>query len=148
MKARPVEGLAADMALADAARRIAAVRLHELEALAPRALDPRKGKAQHDMRIAAKRLRYVLELIGPALGDEAVRGARAARRLQDVLGELRDHDELLALLRDADEPLPLTIAYVNRRRGQLYERFAKLWTALDLSPLARSLQARGDGGAA
>jgi CHAD domain-containing protein len=47
------------------------------------------------MRIAAKRLRYVLELTAPAFGRPAERAAKAAKKLQDVLGELHDCDEFV-----------------------------------------------------
>lgn len=95
MKARKVKGLDPDGTLADNARRTVAVRLRELESFAPAALEPGQSEAQHDMRIAAKRLRYALELLAPAFGDAAVKGAKEARRLQDVLGEIHDCDELL-----------------------------------------------------
>lgn len=95
MKARKVKRLDPDGTLADNARRIVAVRLGELESFVPAALDPDASEAQHDMRIAAKRLRYALELFAPALGEAAAKGAKTARRLQDVLGDIHDCDELL-----------------------------------------------------
>src|SRR4029077_5767818 len=60
MKARPVKKLDPSRPLGENAARIVQVRLDEMLAFAPTALDG-KTKAQHDMRIAAKRLRYVLE---------------------------------------------------------------------------------------
>ena len=95
MKARRVKGLDPDGELAPNAQRIVAVRLGELEALAPPALESAEGKALHDMRIAAKRLRYVLEMATPALGEPARWGAKTAKALQDVLGEIHDCDEML-----------------------------------------------------
>jgi hypothetical protein len=59
----------------------------------PAVLDPREVEALHDMRIAAKRLRYVLELVAPVFGEGAARGARRAKKLQDLLGEIHDCDE-------------------------------------------------------
>src|SRR4051812_9747857 len=47
------------------------------------------------MRIAAKRLRYVLELTAPALGSGAAHAAKDAKKLQDVLGEIHDCDEFV-----------------------------------------------------
>lgn len=96
MKARKVPGLKPDARLGDAARRIVAVRARELESFVPTALDPAQAKAQHDMRIAAKRLRYLLELSAPALGEPAGEAAKAVKRLQTVLGEMHDCDEMLA----------------------------------------------------
>jgi hypothetical protein len=67
-------------------------------AFAPRALDG-KTKAQHDMRIAAKRLRYVLELTGFVFGKPADTARRRARDLQDILGEIHDCDVMLPRVR-------------------------------------------------
>lgn len=95
MKARKVKGLDPDGDLATNARRIVAVRLGELERLAPRAIETGAGVALHDMRIAAKRLRYVLEMTTPAFGEPAAKGAKTAKALQDVLGEIHDCDEMV-----------------------------------------------------
>jgi CHAD domain-containing protein len=92
MKARPVKGLDPDMALADAAERIVRVRLGELYSFVPRALDPGEVEALHDLRIAAKRLRYVLEVTGPFLGEFAPKAAKRARDIQDLVGEIHDCD--------------------------------------------------------
>lgn len=99
MKPRRVKGLDPDQSFAAAARAIVAVRARELEALAPPALEEGARRAQHDLRIAAKRLRYVLELAEPALGPHAARGAKDAKRLQEVLGELHDCDVMLPRVR-------------------------------------------------
>ena len=45
---------------------------------------------QHAMRIAAKRLRYALEVFAPAFGKELARPIGAARELQTLLGEMHD----------------------------------------------------------
>jgi hypothetical protein len=95
MKARKVPGLKPDSSLRDAARRIVAVRARELESFVPDALEPARARAQHDMRIAAKRLRYLLELTAPALGEPAGEAAKPVKRLQTVLGEIHDCDEML-----------------------------------------------------
>ena len=95
MKARKVKGLDPDEALAANLARIVRVRLDELHSFDPAVRDPRAVEELHDMRIAAKRLRYILEMSEPVFGDEAKRGAKDARRLQDLLGEIHDCDELL-----------------------------------------------------
>ena len=58
-----------------------------------------KEKAQHDMRIAAKRLRYVLEVTGFCFGKPADTARRRARDLQDILGEIHDCDVMLPRVR-------------------------------------------------
>jgi len=95
MKARRVRGLDPGGPLADQAERIVRVRLDELHSFAPCALDPRHGDALHDMRIAAKRLRYVLEVTGSCFGPYAATATKRARELQDLLGEIHDCDVML-----------------------------------------------------
>ena len=93
MKARRVKGLDPAGGLEDNLRRIVSVRLDELQSFAHAIADPAPSDALHDMRIAAKRLRYVLEMAEPVLGQSAERGAKEARRIQDLLGEIHDCDE-------------------------------------------------------
>jgi hypothetical protein len=81
------------------------VRLDELRSFADAARDPAAVKSLHDMRIAAKRLRYVLEATVPALGPAAADGAKHAKKLQDVLGEIHDCDEFAPRVRDHIEKL-------------------------------------------
>ena len=97
MKARKVKGLDPRGALGDNAKRTVLVRLGELYSFAGAAADPDEVEALHDMRIAAKRLRYILELTEPALGEPARLGAREARNLQGLLGDIHDCDVMLPL---------------------------------------------------
>ncbi|HKH41385.1 MAG TPA: CHAD domain-containing protein [Solirubrobacterales bacterium] len=99
MKAQPVKKLDPGRSLGENSARIVQVRLDEMLAFAPRALAG-KTKAQHDMRIAAKRLRYVLELTGFVFGKPADTARRRARDLQDILGEIHDCDVMLPRVRD------------------------------------------------
>ena len=92
MKARKVSGLDPDGPLRENAERIIAVRAAEVSSFSPAVLDPHNVEDLHDMRIAAKRLRYVLELTAPVFGDSAVKAAKRAKKLQDLLGEIHDCD--------------------------------------------------------
>lgn len=47
-------------------------------------------EALHDLRIAAKRMRYAVELVLPALGESDARRRKRLRRVQRALGEHRD----------------------------------------------------------
>ena len=105
MKARKVKGIDPAGALADNAERIVAVRLDELCAFVPDVLDPRRVERLHDMRIAAKRLRYLLELCGQVLGPYAATGAKRAKALQDLLGEIHDCDVSLPRVRELQSEL-------------------------------------------
>ena len=95
MKARKVKKLDPEGLLGEDAARIVRVRLDELHSFAPAVLDPTEVKALHDMRIAAKRLRYVLEVTEPCFGPAARTGVSEAKRLQEILGEIHDCDVML-----------------------------------------------------
>ncbi len=99
MKARKVKGLDPDGRLDENALRIVAVRVEELRSFAPKALDAREIETLHDMRIAAKRLRYVLEMTAPAFGPPADDGVKVAKGLQELLGEIHDCDVMLPRVR-------------------------------------------------
>ena len=94
MRAKRVRDLDPSAQLAANARRIVRVRVDELCSFAPRALQESEEKALHDMRIAAKRLRYVLELTSFCFGPYAAKAARRARELQDMIGAIHDCDVL------------------------------------------------------
>ncbi len=159
MKARKVKGLDPDAALADNAERIIRVRLDELCAFMPTAADPAEVEALHDMRIAAKRLRYILEIAGPCFGPYVKTATKLTRELQDLLGELHDCDvqipetaafaerllaEDAAALHAAGEADPRTgpharehagvaalQAHLRARRLLLFDRFLELWGTIE-----------------
>jgi hypothetical protein len=99
VKARDVKGLDPTGPLADNVERIARTRLDELFAFAPAVLDPRNVRELHDMRIAAKRLRYVLEPTEHLFGPYASNAIRRTRELQELLGDMHDCDEMLPRVR-------------------------------------------------
>lgn len=125
MKARQVQGLGPDEPLRDNAARILRTRLAELRSFEEAALDPLAATAQHDMRIAAKRLRYVLEIVEPCFGAEAVAAREAARELQDVLGGMHDCDVMLP----RTEGIESLQALLRARRELLFRRFGDLLRA-------------------
>ena len=95
MKPHRVRGLDAKASVAVNAARIVRVRTAELYSFDPAVLDPARITELHDMRIAAKRLRYVLEITGHcfgAIGDEA---EEFAKDLQGTIGEIHDCDVLI-----------------------------------------------------
>jgi CHAD domain-containing protein len=125
MKARKVRGLDPSEPLRPNAARIVATRLDELRALAAEALEPGAETAQHDMRIAAKRLRYVLEITGVCFGPQAEAARRLAKELQSVLGEIHDCDVMLPKVAGIGS----LEALLRTRRELLYARFVELWGA-------------------
>jgi CHAD domain-containing protein len=125
MKARKVEGLDPRGSLRPNAARIVRTRLDELRGFADEALAADAGTAQHDMRIAAKRLRYVLEIVGPCIGEEAKAARDAAKQLQSVLGDLHDCDLMLPRV----EQVSSAAALLRDRRERLFHEFVELWQA-------------------
>jgi CHAD domain-containing protein len=123
LKARKVDGLDPEGTLRDNMGRIAATRLEELTELAAVAVEPGAETAQHDMRIAAKRLRYVLEVAAGCLGAEAEALRAKARELQDVLGEIHDCDVMLPRVAGIESVETL----LRTRRELLFARFRELW---------------------
>jgi hypothetical protein len=154
MKARKVRGLDPQAALADNAERIVHVRLNELQSFIPRALEPGEVTALHDMRIAAKRLRYVLEVTADVcFGPYAETALKRTKELQDLLGEIHDCDVQLPRVCARMEELRAADAAVVRSRApagadDLDPRYAtrtahaRAWRGLET--LAIYLQARRD----
>jgi CHAD domain-containing protein len=154
VKARSVKGLDPQALLGDNAERIIRVRLDELTSFMPKATDPKEVVALHDMRIAAKRLRYILEVTGSCFGPYASGAVKMVKELQDLLGEIHDCDvqlpEVAAFLEElvaedvaaaGESPkdvgrVPNRRAYaglvalqvhLRARRNALFEQFQELW---------------------
>ena len=159
MKARKVSGLDPEEALADNAERIIRVRLDELCGFMPTAADPAEVVALHDMRIAAKRLRYILEVTGACFGAYTKTATKLTKELQDLLGEIHDCDVQLpeiaafaerllavdaAALHAKGETDPrqapharehagvaLLAAHLRARRLILFDQFLELWGTIE-----------------
>jgi hypothetical protein len=159
VKARKVKGLDPEAPLGDNAERIVAVRLDELCSFMPKAADPSEVVALHDMRIAAKRLRYILEVTGACFGAYTKTATKLTKELQDLLGEIHDCDVQLpeiaafgerllaedaAALHAEGETDPrqapharehagvaLLAAHLRARRLILFDQFLELWGTLE-----------------
>jgi CHAD domain-containing protein len=84
-----------------AAPRLLEERLHALYAFEEFTSQPEAVTELHDMRIAAKWLRYTMELFAPAYADELKKSIAAVKKLQELLGDLHDSDVRIDLLRAA-----------------------------------------------
>lgn len=105
-RAWTVPDLDPEAPLATNARRILAVRIAELFSYAPVIPDAEATQALHDARIAAKRLRYTLELFRSIFGDDGEWAIERIKELQEDLGQLHDHDVRIALIADELGALP------------------------------------------
>jgi CHAD domain-containing protein len=111
-KARDIPGLHAQLSYREAAASTVAVRAQELFDHAEGVLDTSEIERVHDMRVATRRLRAVLEIYEPCFSRKALRDVLVdVKGLADALGERRDPDVHLAQLeefatavKEADRP--------------------------------------------
>lgn len=91
-RAWPVENVDPDAPVGVNARRVLAVRIAELYSYEPAVAEPAWSHELHDMRIAAKRLRYTLELFAAQFGEAGKRQIDRIKQVQEALGVLHDRD--------------------------------------------------------
>ena len=117
-------------------------RLEELYQFAPYISDPAKVEELHNMRIAAKRLRYTLEIFAPCFtGKDFEKLSAQAKSIQEQIGEIHDRDvrgPLLQAFLDshaAGRPeirpgLERLIQSQQSERAKLYRQFIAFWNKL------------------
>ncbi len=81
------------------ARIIAQTRLEEMYRWEDEVANPYNVQGLHNLRIAAKRLRYTLEIFDPVLPDENTQFLREIEKMQEELGALHDSDVMISFLR-------------------------------------------------
>jgi CHAD domain-containing protein len=89
----PGEGSEGGPSFREVGRQIVVRSWDDLRSRGPEIYRPLKSGRLHRLRIAAKRLRYTLELFAPCYGDALRELAHELAKLQTALGELRDCDE-------------------------------------------------------
>jgi hypothetical protein len=93
--------LRADTPLSETARTILQFRLDELVEIRASITGPSDSERLHALRIAAKRLRYSLEMFAVCFPDgTAQERADGVREMQDVLGRIHDLDVLHGLMEE------------------------------------------------
>lgn len=98
-RARDIPNLAAATPFRDAAASVVGTRAEEVWQHEVRALDMGDIEGVHDMRVAVRRLRAVLEIFAPAFPKRRHREALAdVKRLAAALGERRDPDVMIERL--------------------------------------------------
>ncbi len=98
-RARPIKGLDSQAPTGMNARIIAKVRLEDLYSWESYVDNPYHIRELHNMRIAAKRLRYTFEVFEDVLPDQSKPIVEELVKIQDELGILHDTDVMIALLR-------------------------------------------------
>ena len=98
-KARPITGLNPQDATGKNAKLIAKVRLEDLYSWENFVDNPYNIVELHNMRIAAKRLRYTFEVFEDVLPVASKGVLKELVQLQEELGDFHDSDVMIALLR-------------------------------------------------
>jgi len=81
--------------IAESAARSIGYRIDELLALERHIRDPLRVAELHEMRIAAKRLRYTMEIFAPLYGKEFAAAIEKVKSIQEQLGSIHDADVLV-----------------------------------------------------
>ena len=141
------------------------VRLSELMEWTSAIHDPACVEELHNMRIAAKRLRYTLELFAPVLGPPSAPVLALVTAMQEQIGAIHDCDMMMPLLQETldkemkrerkrllrrgSEPPPHLaaeglLALMHRKteeRDQCYRKFIAWWDALPPDTFAAQVTA-------
>lgn len=132
-KAWPVGNLDPDAPLDLNARRILRVRVGEYYSYEPIVSNPFATVDLHNLRIAAKRLRYTLELFAGVFGDDGKIQIDRVKAVQESLGNLHDLDVRIGLI--SDELVELTREKVAELDHALFTSHASTYRALTTAML-------------
>ena len=136
--------VAADEPYAQAAARIVRMRTQELFEHDEGVLDTVDIERVHDMRVATRRLRAVLEVFGPCFPKQRYKAAlRDVKALADALGERRDPDVHLDAMRAFGGVEPL-VERLRERQAAGNTLLAAALEAAETSDLRGRLVAHAD----
>ena len=104
-KARTISGIDAQATTEKNAILIARTRLEEFQEWGRYADEPQDVNELHNLRIAAKRLRYTLEIFADVLPTASHQLLEEVTKVQEELGVLHDTDVVIALVRHCLDPV-------------------------------------------
>lgn len=148
-KAWPVPPLKPKAPVQRNARKILAVRIDELFSYAPIIPHPDLVEELHNARIAAKRLRYTLELFDFVFGRQGSVAIEQLKDLQELLGQIHDLDVRIDLITDelsndgGDEigtGLKRLLVRQRQTRVQIHRLLVQRWVELDSAGFEQSLR--------
>jgi CHAD domain-containing protein len=149
-KAREIPGLSGRDRFREAAVAVVEVRADELWEHAAGVLDVNDIERVHDMRVATRRLRAVLEIFAPCFPGKLHRSVlRDVKALADALGERRDPDVQIAHLEAYAEAAPggdrpgvgLLVERLRARQGAANAGLAAALAEVERSDLRGRLRA-------
>src|SRR5271167_2584927 len=113
-KPRPVLGIDPSRRVRPNARRILATRIDEVYQYDGLVANPANITDLHNMRIAFKRLRYLLEIFGGAFDADLEAYLDEVKAMQDLLGDIHDCDVQVPMLEDH-------LAWLERQEAESVE---------------------------
>ncbi|HEX2398319.1 MAG TPA: CHAD domain-containing protein [Solirubrobacteraceae bacterium] len=149
-RAQPIPDLDCGDAFATAAAKVVATRAAELFELRSGVLDVDDVERLHDMRVATRRLRAVLEIFAPCFPRRLHRTVlRDVKRLADALGARRDPDVQIGALTGYVTAAPpsdhagveVLIARLRREQGAANAALSQALAEADRSDLRGRLHA-------
>jgi CHAD domain-containing protein len=142
-------------------------RLGRLLSYEPWVMHPEAVAEHHATRIAAKKLRYTMEIYGPVYRNSLKKHLARVKKIQEILGDIHDGDVwidhiTLLLLRERSllrsshktkRPDTITIASLKEvlkeresERKRQYRQFVRYWHALERENLWDDLEKTLDSG--
>lgn len=94
----PVHGVDPNASAVENASIVLAARVQDLLNWEAHLKDPARVRELHEMRIAAKRLRYTMEIFAPVVGDPLPGAIERIKVLQELLGDIHDLDVVTPVL--------------------------------------------------
>jgi CHAD domain-containing protein len=163
-KAAPIHKLTKPDAILRDSVSVTLLRLEEMLEFVDKARNPKEQESLHNMRIAAKRLRYTLEIFAPTLPPSVLEVLENIEAIQEQLGAIHDLDILIPVLQevhekeiererrrvlDKQETLPYLaaeglLAQIARYKIERQERFLNFWLHWDALPPKKFIQSLHD----
>ena len=149
-KALPLHAVDPQVSLRSNAPLMLHTRLEELYQFSSYISDPVRVEELHNMRIAAKRLRYTLEIFAPCFsGKEFTKLCDQVKSVQEQIGEIHDRDVRGPLLQEFLEShaghrpeirigLERLIESQQTERAKLYLLFIAYWNKLQKQGFKRN----------
>jgi CHAD domain-containing protein len=145
--------------LGQAGSGVIAARLQDMIDLGPCVYEPFNKKALHKLRLAAKRLRYAIDLFGDCWNGELGQYADEVAEMQSALGDVHDCDIWIDLMtqrlkgkggnqRENGRSSPAAAWVLSefvKKRSKEYRAALELWTLWGENDFERSLLRATDG---
>ena len=144
--ARPkhIHGIDANQPFYASAAAVFEVRIRELWDWARHLPHADRVQELHDMRIAAKRLRYGIEFYEPCFNSDMTGLLEQFRQLQDLLGDVHDYDVWQVMLRRrlaSGETLDQLLDDLSDVRDARYRELVAFWERLEQEDFRSQLEA-------